>query len=79
MEPKVADILDPEDTIEDKYILTKNLWAYLENYAKKHKAAGNGFGFGMVTREDRSTRTLSARYYKDGSEVLVDRGPKKSP
>jgi len=79
MEPKVADILDPEDTIEDKYILTKNLWTYLENYAKKHKAAGNGFGFGMVTREDRSTRTLSARYYKDGSEILVDRGPKNRP
>ena len=78
-EPKVGDILEPADAVEDKYTLTPKLWAYLKKYADKHKAAGNGFGFGKVTAEDRFTRTLSARYYKDGSEALVDRGPRKRP
>ena len=77
--PKVGDILEPEDVVEDKYILTPHLWSYLKGYAKKHKAAGNGFGFGMVNAEDRSTRTLSARYYKDGSEILINRGSRKRP
>lgn len=62
----------------DKYTLTDNLWAYLQNYKKKHQEAGNGFGFGMVT-PDSVTRTLSARYYKDGSEILVNQGSKKNP
>ena len=62
----------------DKYTLTDNLWAYLQNYKKKHQAAGNGFGFGMVTAAS-VTRTLSARYYKDGSEILVSQGSKKNP
>lgn len=61
----------------DKFTLTENLWIYLQNYAKKHKAAGNGFGFGLVSGEDR-TRTLSARYHKDGSEILVEQ-PGKRP
>lgn len=78
-EPKVGDILDSEEAIEEKYILTPKLWAYLKAYAKKHRQAGNGFGFGKVTANDRCTRTLSARYYKDGSEVLIDRGPRKCP
>lgn len=62
----------------DKYTLTPRLWAYLQGYKKKHNAAGNGFGFGLVTRND-VARTLSARYYKDGSEVLVDQGPGQIP
>lgn len=62
----------------DKYTLTDNLWTYLQNYKLKHQAAGNGFGFGMVT-PDSVTRTLSARYYKDGSEILVSQGSKKNP
>lgn len=62
----------------DKYTLTDNLWTYLQNYKKKHQAAGNGFGFGMVTAES-VTRTLSARYYKDGSEILIYQGEKKNP
>ncbi|MFF5867662.1 DNA (cytosine-5-)-methyltransferase [Pseudomonas sp. NPDC012596] len=69
--PTLGDILD--DTVEDKYILTPKLWEYLFNYSIKHKAKGNGFGYGLVNR-DAVTRTLSARYYKDGSEILVDRG-----
>jgi DNA (cytosine-5)-methyltransferase 1 len=51
-------------------MLTDNLWRYLRDYAKKHKRAGNGFGFGLVDGSGIS-RTLSARYYKDGSEVLI--------
>lgn len=78
-EPRVGDILEAESDVDDKYILTPKLWAYLKAYANKHKQAGNGFGFGKVTANDRSTRTLSARYYKDGSEVLVDRGQRKRP
>ena len=62
----------------DKYTLTDNLWSYLQNYKKKHQAAGNGFGFGLVTPAS-VTRTLSARYYKDGSEILVSQGSKKNP
>lgn len=54
----------------EKYTLTDKLWEYLQNYAAKHKAKGNGFGFGIVDENDVS-RTLSARYYKDGSEILV--------
>lgn len=62
----------------DKYTLTDNLWLYLQNYKKKHQAAGNGFGFGLVT-PDSVTRTLSARYYKDGSEILLSQGSTKNP
>ena len=78
-EPRVGDILEPAASVSEKYTLTPKLWKYLKDYADKHKAAGNGFGFGKVIADHRSTRTLSARYYKDGSEVLVDRGPRKRP
>lgn len=56
--------------VNPKYTLTDNLWTYLQNYAAKHREKGNGFGFGLVTGSD-TTRTLSARYYKDGSEILI--------
>jgi DNA (cytosine-5)-methyltransferase 1 len=74
--PKFRDILD-RDTAA-KYTLTDHLWKYLQNYAKKHKAKGNGFGFGM-TNLDGVSRTLSARYYKDGSEVLIPQGRGQNP
>lgn len=64
--------------VNDKYTLTPNLWAYLQNYAIKHRAAGHGFGYGLVDRDD-VARTLSARYYKDGSEILVSRGKGQIP
>ncbi|MBI3568197.1 MAG: DNA (cytosine-5-)-methyltransferase [Gemmatimonadetes bacterium] len=64
--------LDPKGRVLSKYVLTDHLWAYLQGYAAKHQAAGNGFGFGLVGPED-VARTLSARYYKDGSEILVRR------
>jgi DNA (cytosine-5)-methyltransferase 1 len=75
-EPKLASILERD--VPAKYTLTDNLWAYLQAYAKKHQDAGNGFGFGLVNGES-TTRTLSARYHKDGSEILVAQGPGKNP
>jgi len=66
--PKLGSILEPQP--DPKYTLTDHLWNYLQNYAAKHKAAGNGFGYGLVTGDD-VTRTLSARYHKDGSEILI--------
>jgi DNA (cytosine-5)-methyltransferase 1 len=64
--------------VSPKYTLTDNLWRYLQDYAAKHKAAGNGFGFGLVGPDD-IARTLSARYYKDGSEILINQGVRKNP
>ena len=61
-----------------KYTLTDNLWRYLQAYAEKHRLKGNGFGFGLVN-EHKIARTLSARYYKDGSEILIDQGVGKIP
>ena len=66
--PVMRDILDEE--VADKYTLSDKLWTYLQNYAAKHRAAGNGFGYGIAPL-DGVSRTLSARYYKDGSEVLI--------
>jgi DNA (cytosine-5)-methyltransferase 1 len=68
----------PKAKVGDKYTLTDGLWRYLQDYAAKHKAAGNGFGFGLVGPGD-TARTLSARYYKDGSEILIARGKNKNP
>ena len=65
-------------TVQPKFTLTPNLWAYLQAYAEKHRKAGNGFGFGM-SYPDSVTRTLSARYHKDGSEILVFQGENKRP
>ena len=64
----MQDILDKE--VEAKYTLSDKLWLYLQNYAAKHKAAGNGFGYGIAPL-DGISRTISARYYKDGSEILI--------
>ena len=90
---RMRDILHPENgsevaeghftlgadaSVNEKYTLSDKLWQYLQNYAAKHKAAGNGFGFGLVGPND-TCRTLSARYYKDGSEILIDRGAGKNP
>lgn len=82
--PLLKSILHPEDGTEPlqepyttsdgkvnpKYTLSDHLWNYLQDYSAKHKAKGNGFGYGLVTGND-IARTLSARYYKDGSEILV--------
>lgn len=91
--PTLKDILHPQDgsekpeghytvgpkaKVDARYTLTQNLWNYLQAYAAKHRAAGNGFGFGLVG-PDNIARTLSARYYKDGSEILIAQGPRKRP
>ncbi len=91
--PRLSSILHPEDgsepaedpftvgpkaKVNPKYTLTDHLWDYLQRYAEKHRAAGNGFGFGLVTGND-VARTLSARYYKDGSEILISQGKTKNP
>lgn len=70
--------LGPDAKVNDKYTLSDKLWNYLQDYAAKHKAKGNGFGYGLVDGGSIS-RTLSARYYKDGSEILVSRGPTRNP
>lgn len=69
--PSFGDILDKD--VDSKYTLTPKLWEYLYKYAQKHREKGNGFGFGL-TGPNSIARTLSARYHKDGSEILVDRG-----
>lgn len=85
--PRLGSILHPEDGTEtpekpftegniarvsSRYMLSDHLWRYLQDYAAKHRERGNGFGFGLVGPGD-VTRTLSARYHKDGSEILVER------
>jgi DNA (cytosine-5)-methyltransferase 1 len=90
---RMSSILHPQDGTEEaeepfttgelakvspRYTLTPKLWSYLKAYAEKHKQAGNGFGYGLVD-ENSVARTLSARYYKDGSEILVSQGPRKRP
>ncbi len=93
MGPKLRSILHPEDGSETpevrytswpkakvlpKYTLTNHLWEYLQDYAQRHQAKGNGFGYGLCGRNDVS-RTLSARYYKDGSEVLIKQTGRRNP
>jgi DNA (cytosine-5)-methyltransferase 1 len=74
--PKLNSILDKD--APEKYTLTDHLWKYLQDYAAKHRAAGNGFGFGLKNGNE-IARTLSARYYKDGSEILISQGAGKNP
>ena len=74
--PQFQSIL--EKSPSEKYTLTDHLWTYLQQYAEKHRAKGNGFGFGIADPKGVS-RTLSARYYKDGSEILISQGAKKNP
>ena len=67
--PVLGDIL--ETGVDPKYTLTVHLWNYLQEYKKKHREAGNGFGYSLFGPDD-VARTLSARYYKDGSEILIE-------
>jgi DNA (cytosine-5)-methyltransferase 1 len=68
--PKLGSILEPHEAVDPKYTLTPRLWAYLQAYREKHEAKGNGFGYSLFGPDD-VARTLSARYYKDGSEILI--------
>lgn len=67
-----------ETNPDPHYTLTDKLWSYLRAYRAKHEAAGNGFGYSLVSAAD-TTRTLSARYHKDGSEILISRGEDQNP
>ncbi len=73
---RFSNILEP--ATNSKYTLSEKLWRYLQSYAEKHRLKGNGFGFGM-TDPGGVSRTLSARYYKDGSEVLINQGKRRNP
>jgi DNA (cytosine-5)-methyltransferase 1 len=75
-QPVLGDIMENDPPA--KYTLTHHLWTYLRNYKEKHASAGNGFGYSVFGPGD-VTRTLSARYYKDGSEVLVDQKGNRPP
>jgi len=66
----IEEILEPADQVDPKYTLSDKLWAYLQAYAEKHRLKGNGFGFGLV-KMDGISRTISARYHKDGAEILI--------
>ena len=75
-QPVLNDIL--EDEVDIRYTLTDNLWIYLQEYAERHRRKGNGFGFGLADRHG-VARTLSARYHKDGSEILIPQGNGMNP
>ena len=75
--PKLGSILEPHSDVDPKYTLTPRLWEYLQAYKAKHNLKGNGFGFSLFGPTD-VARTLSARYYKDGSEILISQ-PGKRP
>ena len=70
--PSLNSILE-QSGVPEKYTLSEHLWSYLQEYARKHRARGNGFGYGLVDGT-KTSRTLSARYHKDGSEILIDFG-----
>ncbi|MGI8774080.1 MAG: DNA (cytosine-5-)-methyltransferase [Actinomycetota bacterium] len=76
--PSLKTILLDHDEVDEKYTLSDKLWQYLQDYAEKHRKKGNGFGYSLSGPDD-VARTLSARYHKDGSEILVDRGRGKNP
>jgi DNA (cytosine-5)-methyltransferase 1 len=76
MHPKLGSILNDHKQVPDRYTLTAHLWRYLQDYKEKHAAKGNGFGCSVFGPND-VTRTLSARYYKDGSEILVEQKDKR--
>jgi DNA (cytosine-5)-methyltransferase 1 len=75
--PKLSSILQPHEEVDERYTLTLHLWNYLQKYREKHEAKGNGFGYSLFGPDD-VARTLSARYYKDGSEILIAQ-PDKRP
>ena len=91
--PTLRDILHPQDgsqpseepytigpraKVNPKYTLSDNLWNYLQDYKERQNKRGNGFGYGLCTPDD-VTRTLSARYGKDGSEILISQGEGINP
>ena len=73
--PKLNDVL--ENKVDDKYTLTDGTWKALQKHKENARKKGNGFGYSMADR-DSIAKTLSARYYKDGAEIVIPQG-KKNP
>lgn len=69
---KLGNILEPEINIDPKYTISEKLWAGHKRRKKEHGEKGNGFGYCLFNRDSEYTSTISARYYKDGSEILID-------
>lgn len=76
--PVLKQILQSPADVDSKYVLSDKLWQYLQDYAEKHRQKGNGFGCSVASPEG-TTRTLSARYHKDGSEILIPTQPGQNP
>lgn len=75
---QLKDILLPDEDVDPKYTISTHLWEYFKEYAKRQRLKGNGFGYGLPDR-DGITRTLSARYYKDGAEILINQAHLDKP
>lgn len=76
----VGDILESDKSIDPKYTISQRLLNGHQRRKTEHKNKGNGFGYSVFKKSDRYTNTLSARYYKDGSEILIDQSQlKKRP
>ncbi len=76
LKPRLNQIL--YNRTKDRYTLTDGVWRALKRHAKRHKSKGHGFGYGIADRKGIS-RTLSARYYKDGAEILIEQKKGKNP
>lgn len=68
-----------EKRVPKKYVISSKLWEGHQRRKREHKVKGNGFGYGIFNKDNEYTNTISARYYKDGSEVLISRGKNKNP
>jgi len=69
---RVGDILEKSKKVDPKYTISDRIWASHQRRKKEHKSKGNGFGYSLFNEESTYTNTMSARYYKDGSEILID-------
>jgi len=67
---RLGDIL--ENDVDEKYTISDKLWAGHKRRKIEHKKKGNGFGYGLFNHDSEYTNTISARYYKDGSEILIE-------
>lgn len=71
---RLGDILEPD--VDERYTISDKLYAGHLRRKKEHKEKGNGFGFTVFTPESEYSNTISARYYKDGSEILIEQNGK---
>lgn len=73
----LGDIL--EQSVDIKYTISDKLWSGHQRRKREHKAKGNGFGYSLFDYSSPYSNTISARYYKDGSEILIEQGQNKNP